>query len=146
MTHVLLLLLQSQLISHEWEKEMIRTNRAHPSFVHVVIQLHLRDEVFYQLVISVFSYWNKCAWGQVWTQKCAVQKESGGYESCICFRNKVLWWKFEIKTQDRTLSKNKVDNMKYWHQHFPFGQHISVFKLALRQHLFQLKNPDITKW
>jgi hypothetical protein len=56
-----------------------------------------------------------------------------------------LWWKFEIKTQDRTLSKNnnpglfvsmiffflKVNNMKYWHPHLAFGQHISVSTLVL---------------
>jgi hypothetical protein len=63
-----------------------------------------------------------------------------------------LWWQFEIKTQDKTLSKNKnpgllkknpgplcpwdfffykVNNMKYWHSHLPFGQHISVSTLVL---------------
>jgi hypothetical protein len=64
-----------------------------------------------------------------------------------------LWWKFEIKTQDRTLSKNnnpglvfikknpgplcpwifffRVNNMKYWHPHLPLGQYISVSPLVL---------------
>jgi hypothetical protein len=59
-----------------------------------------------------------------------------------------LWWKFEIKSQDRTLSKNnnlleksripvslnllfKVNNMKYWHPHLPFGQHSSVSTLVI---------------
>ena len=34
----------------------------------------------------------------------------------------------------------KVNNMKYWHPHLPFGQHISVSTLALRQLLFIKKN------
>ena len=28
--------------------------------------------------------------------------------------------------------------MKYWHPHLPFGQHISVSTLALRQHLYDI--------
>ncbi len=33
----------------------------------------------------------------------------------------------------------KLNNMKYWHPHLPFGQHISVSTLALRQHLYEKK-------
>ena len=39
----------------------------------------------------------------------------------------------------------KVNNMKYWHPHLPFGQHISVSTLALRQHLLNVKKSDLAR-
>jgi hypothetical protein len=69
---------------------------------------------------------------QVWTQKCAVQKASVNINIMIQF---YISWEgeggYDVNLCPWDFFFYKVNNMKYWHSHLPFGQHISVFTLVL---------------